>query len=569
MKQLCRKSKGSFEKILKIIEIKSERIYYFSIFFRKNLDIPLFPSHNYSGTPNRRNPSKKGISMFRPLDLVAIFLFLGAMAAMGIYFSHRNTSTEEYFLGNRAFPGWAVGISMLGTSISSVTFLAIPAAAYILDYRQAVSNLALPVAAVLAVAFFIPLFRRGRITSAFEYLEARYGVAMRSYAALSFVILQLIRLASVLFLVSIPVASMFGCHIVWVILIGGLVVGAYTVLGGIEAVIWTDVVQTVILLAGGLLCIGMILFLLPGGLGQVIEIGRAFDKFSPGPISFRLDDRTFFVVLLLGVVNFTTEYAGNQNVVQRYIAARSTREARKATLLCMCMSVPTWMSFFFLGSCLFAYYHVFPSAEVAALEADQVLPYFILHKTPPFVGGVIISACLAAAMSSLSSSINAVSTIWTIDFLRLMRRKSNDRFELVNAKLASGAAGIIMIAGAWGISLIPRESVYDLSAILGALLCSAGLTPFMLGFFTTRIGNRAILSGMYAALVFSVYNILNYFKLLPEPLQWNIHIYMAGPVCNGVMLAVALAYSLFRPEPVTEQLRGLTVWTLASPGKAD
>ena len=114
-----------------------------------------------------------------------------------------------------------------------------------------------------------------------------------------------------------------------------------------------------------------------------------------------------------------------------------------------------------------------------------------------------------------------------------------------------------------------QPSLEMLGAILGALLCSAGLTPFMLGFFTTRIGNRAILSGMYAALVFSVYNILNYFKLLPEPLQWNIHIYMAGPVCNGVMLAVALAYSLFRPEPVTEQLRGLTVWTLDSPGKAD
>ena len=203
------------------------------------------------------------------------------------------------------------------------------------------------------------------------------------------------------------------------------------------------------------------------------------------------------------------------------------------------------------------------------MKPDDVLPHFILTEIWPGVGGVIIAACLAAAMSSLSSSINAVSTIWTIDFLRLMRRKGNDRFELVNAKLASGAAGIIMIAGAWGISLIPRESVYDLSAILGALLCSAGLTPFMLGFFTTRIGNRAILSGMYAALVFSVYNILNYFKLLPEPLQWNIHIYMAGPVCNGVMLAVALAYSLFRPEPVTEQLRGLTVWTLDSPGKAD
>ena len=554
MKQLCRKSKGLFEKILKIIEIKSERIYYFSIFFRNNLDISSFPSHNYSGTPNRRNPSKKGISMFRPLDLVAIFLFLGAMAAMGIYFSRRNTSTEEYFLGNRAFPGWAVGISMLGTSISSVTFLAIPAAAYILDYRQAVSNLALPVAAVLAVAFFIPLFRRGRITSAFEYLEARYGIAMRSYAALSFVILQLIRLASVLFLVSIPVASMFGCHIVWVILIGGLVVGAYTVLGGIEAVIWTDVVQTVILLAGGLLCIGMILFLLPGGVGQVLEIGREFDKFSPGPISFRLDDRTFFVVLLLGVVNFTTEYAGNQNVVQRYVAARSTREARKATLLCMCMSVPTWMSFFFLGSCLFAYYHVFPSAEVAALEADQVLPYFILHKTPPFVGGVIISACLAAAMSSLDSSINAISTVVTIDFVKRFGRPRSDAQYLKIAKGIACAAGLFMILGAIGINYIPKESMNDFGLIVGSMFGGGMLAVFLLGFFSTRVGNRAILTATAAALLCNLVLMFNtFYGFLP------IHPYWTTIAVNGVLWPVGYLLGFLWPN--RRDLSGLTVWT--------
>ncbi|MGE4564785.1 MAG: sodium:solute symporter, partial [Victivallaceae bacterium] len=305
--------------------------------------------------------------MFRVSDMIAIGLFLGAMAWMGVYFSRKNKSTEDYFLGNRSFPGWAVGLSMLGTSISSVTFLAIPAAAYILDYRQAVTNLALPVAAILAIYIFIPFFRRGNAISAFEYLEERYGMLARSYAALCFVVLQAIRLALILYLVSIPVAAMLDVHIGYVIVIGGVIVGFYTVLGGIEAVIWTDVVQTIILLLGGVLCLGIIIYDLPGGISQVIEIGTKFDKFSPGPISFALDERTFLVVLLLGVVNFTTEYSSNQNVVQRYIAAKSTREARKATLICMFMSVPTWMSFFFLGTCLFAFYHVFPDPQVARL----------------------------------------------------------------------------------------------------------------------------------------------------------------------------------------------------------
>lgn len=503
------------------------------------------------------------------INLSVVALFLLGMAGMGVYFLKRNNSSEEYFLGGRKIPGWALGLSMVGTSISSITFLALPAAAFVLDYRQLTPNLFMPVAALIACWIFIPFFRRGLKTTAYEYLESRYGTGIRIYAALYSLLGQLLRLAIILYLVVLPLSEMLDISESTAILAFGVITCFYTVFGGIEAVVWTDVVQTVILLGGGLLCVAAVAFQLPGGLPQILEIGMEYDKFSLGPLDFSFSERTFWVMSLIGFIGFISEFSSNQNVVQRYIAAPTLREARKATLICIVMSLPTWIFFFFIGSCLFAYYKVFPSAEVAAMKPDDVLPHFILTEIWPGVGGVIIAACLAAAMSSLSSSINAVSTIWTIDFLRLMRRKSNDRFELVNAKLASGAAGIIMIAGAWGISLIPRESVYDLSAILGALLCSAGLTPFMLGFFTTRIGNRAILSGMYAALVFSVYNILNYFKLLPEPLQWNIHIYMAGPVCNGVMLAVALAYSLFRPEPVTEQLRGLTVWTLASPGKAD
>ena len=502
-------------------------------------------------------------------NIAVVVLFLFAMAGMGVYFLKRSNSSEEYFLGGRKIPGWALGLSMVGTSISSITFLALPAAAFVLDYRQLTPNLFMPVAALIACWIFIPFFRRGLKTTAYEYLESRYGTGIRIYAALYSLLGQLLRLAIILYLVVLPLSEMLDISESTAILAFGVITCFYTVFGGIEAVVWTDVVQTVILLGGGLLCVAAVAFQLPGGLPQILEIGMEYDKFSLGPLDFSFSERTFWVMSLIGFIGFISEFSSNQNVVQRYIAAPTLREARKATLICIVMSLPTWIFFFFIGSCLFAYYKVFPSAEVAAMKPDDVLPHFILTEIWPGVGGVIIAACLAAAMSSLSSSINAVSTIWTIDFLRLMRRKSNDRFELVNAKLASGAAGIIMIAGAWGISLIPRESVYDLSAILGALLCSAGLTPFMLGFFTTRIGNRAILSGMYAALVFSVYNILNYFKLLPEPLQWNIHIYMAGPVCNGVMLAVALAYSLFRPEPVTEQLRGLTVWTLASPGKAD
>ena len=502
-------------------------------------------------------------------NIAVVVLFLSAMAGMGLYFLKRNNNSEEYFLGGRKIPGWALGLSMVGTSISSITFLALPAAAFVLDYRQLTPNLFMPIAALIACWIFIPFFRRGLKTTAYEYLESRYGTGIRIYAALYSLLGQLLRLAIILYLVVLPLSEMLDIQESTAIFAFGIITCFYTVFGGIEAVVWTDVVQTIILLGGGILCVAAVILQLPGGLPQILEIGMKYDKFSLGPLDFSFNDRTFWVMSLIGFIGFISEFSSNQNVVQRYIAAPTLREARKATLICILMSLPTWIFFFFIGSCLFAYYKVFPSAEVAVMKPDDVLPHFILTEIWPGVGGVIIAACLAAAMSSLSSSINAVSTIWTIDFLRLMRYKENDRFELMNAKFASAAAGLIMIVGAWGISLVPRESVYDLSAILGALLCSAGLTPFMLGFFTTRVGNRAILCGMYAAMVFSFYNILNYFKMVPELLKRKIHIYKACPICNGVMLVAALVASLFLPAPATKQLMGLTVWTLDATDKND
>ena len=372
--------------------------------------------------------------------------------------------------------------------------------------------------------------------------------------------LQVVRLAMILYLVSIPIEGMLGIPILWIIIVGGAVVSVYTVFGGIEAVVWTDVVQTFILLGGGLLCLGLMVWELPGGFGQVIEIGTEFNKFSLGPMRGGFNERTFFAVLLLGLVNFTNEYASNQNVVQRYIASKSLREARKATLICMFMSVPTWMSFFFLGSCMFAFYHVFPEPAVAAMAADEVLPHFILTRTPPFVGGTIIAACLAAAMSSQSSSINAISTICTVDFVKRFGRVRSDRDCLVIAKLIAGAASVLMIGGAIAICYIPKESMNDFGLIIGSLFGGGVLSIFLLGFFTTRVGNCAVITGTAVALACNFYLMLNTFGWLPPVLALPVHSYWTTIIVNAVSFPVAYGVALFRPN--RRNLERLTVWTL-------
>ena len=499
---------------------------------------------------------------FRPLDLAAIIIYLAMMAGVGIWFSRRTATTEQYFLGGRAFAGWAIGLSMLGTSISSVTFLAFPAAAFALDWRQLVSNLALPLVAVLAIVVFIPFFRRGNTTSAFEYLGDRFGTVPRMYGTLSFILLQLIRLGKVLFLVSIPISLLTDWDIQLVIVAVGVFISFYTIAGGIEAVIWTDVVQSVVLWFGGALCFGVIVYQLPGGFGQVLEVGSAGGKFGVGPLDFNLSERTFWTVALIGIVSWLTMYSSDQNVVQRYLAARSLREARKATALYSVLAVLTWSFFFLLGTCVWVFYQVFPDSQIAGLEADEVFPWFILTQLPAGLAGLVISGVMAAAMSSLDSSINAIATITTVDLMKpWLAPGRSDRFYLLSARAVAVAASVAMIGGAMFFSRVEKESMNDLSWIVASVFGGCLLGLFMVGFFTRRVDNTAATIALVGAIVLNVYLGLCAAKLLPAQYTVEIHAYWTGVLVNLAFLAIALGVSLLRPTS-GQYLKGLTVWTL-------
>ncbi|MCA9087320.1 MAG: sodium:solute symporter [Planctomycetaceae bacterium] len=500
----------------------------------------------------------------RPLDLVVITLYLLGMAGVGAWFSQRNNSTEEYFVGNRSFPGWAIGLSMLGTSISSVTFLAFPAAAYVLDWRQLVSNLMLPAVAVLAIVIFIPFFRRGQLTSAFEYLEERFGPGARLYGTLSFILLQLIRLGKVLFLVSIPVSLLTGIEMNFVILAVGIFITFYTVAGGFDAVIWTDVAQSVVLLLGGLLCFGYIAWNLPEGPSQIFTIGAQHNKFSLGPMGFNFSERTFWTVALLGIVNWLTYLSSDQNIVQRYVASKSLKEARRATVTYALVAVPTWALFFFIGTCVFAWYQVYPDPEVASLEADQVFPYFILTQIPAGLAGLTIAGVLAAAMSSLDSSINAVATVATVDLLKpYLFPNRDDQFYLRSARWLAIGAAALMIGGAMLFKGIEKESTNDLSWIIASVFGGCLLGLFMVGFFTRRVDGFSAMTALVVSIVLNVYLGMCLAGWLPAAVTLTVHSYWVGIIVNLAFVAVAYGVSLFRTN--TRELKGLTVWSLGKP----
>ncbi|PHS10136.1 MAG: sodium:solute symporter [Blastopirellula sp.] len=499
----------------------------------------------------------------RILDLIVLVVYLGAMAAMGLFMASRNKSTEEYFVGGRSYSGWIIGISMLGTSISSVSFLAFPADAYKGNWSNLVSNWMLPIATVLAIAVFIPLFRSTRLTSAFEYLGHRFGAPLRIYGAIGFLLLQVIRIGSILFLVSMPVSLLFDVDIRIVIICAGIFVGFYTVVGGIDAVIWTDVIQSFVLCFGGILCVAYILYQLPGGFGQVLEVGSDIDlnKFSLGDFDFDLSRKTFWTVSILGLIHFIGQCCSDQTFVQRYIAAKSTREARKAAILYSIFAIPTWTFFFFLGTCVYVYYLQFPT-ESLPKDPDAVFPYFILHQIPPGIAGLVIAGVLAAAMSSLDSSLNSISTVFTIDFLKpYLAPNREDKYYLTVAKWVAVLFAVLMIAGALlFIELTKTYTVNQLTWIVASIFggCLTGL--FLVGFFTTRVKGNAAAFAVGVSIVANIYLNLMVFEMLPKQITFPLNELWVGAIINLLFIVVAYGASFLLPS-TSEDLSGLTVWT--------
>lgn len=510
------------------------------------------------------------------LDWTALIVYLGSILYLGIHFSRKNTNTEEYFVGGRSFPGWMIGLSLVGTSISSITFLAFPGDAYKTAWLRFLPNLMMPVAVLIAAYVFLPFFRRGNLTSAYQYLEGRFGPGVRVYGAAAFILTQLIRLSLILYLISLLLHELIGVNTTWSILIAGLFVAIYTVIGGIDAVIWTDVLQTLVLLIGGIITLIVIITHLPGGLGQIFSVAIADSKLSfadlvdgrlqPSPIGFSLQQKTISMMLIIGLFNFLTEYSGNQNTIQRYVASKSAKEARKGMFVGILTSIPIWTFYMFLGTALYVFFKVYPTHESVeildgARKAEQILPYFIIHYLPPGVTGFVIAAALAAAMSSLDSSINAVSTVSIVDiYKRHFVKNRTDRHYLVMAWIFAGFAAAFMIVGAILLANTKATTFQDTATILSSLAGGGLLGMFMLGFFTKKGDSRAVFFGIVSTLIFTLWTILAKKGLLPDALSVPFDLYYTGIVGNFVMFVIGYMAALIFPGKKRD-LTNFTVWT--------
>lgn len=495
-----------------------------------------------------------------PIDLTIMVVYLAGMIYIGIHFSRKSRTTEGYFLGDKSAPSWVLGLSMIAAKISSVTFLALPAAAFALDWRLFVPNLAIIPIALLAIWLLVPFFRRAAHTTAFEYLNNRFGAGARLYGSIIFLVSQALRLGSIVYLAAIPIELFTGISPIWIMIFIGGFCTAYTVIGGIQAVIWTDAIQAIILYLGGIAALVVMINGVPGGLVEIFQVASADGKFSLGPMNWDLGDRTFWTMLIVGLNLWIFAYTSDQVLIQRYLAAKDLKQARAAGWSSAFLCLPTWAFFFLLGTALYVYFKVNPSEMVSGLPADSVFPHFILTQMPHGLSGLVIAGVLSAAMGSLSAALNAFATVATVDIVRpyLLKGKT-DRTYAITAKMLTGLAAVLMFAIGFAFNAATKESFVDLSQQIAGVI--GGVVPafFLLGFFAVKVNARVLWQSFTVAFLLNVYLALVEWKLIPNFLHLHVHPYLIASVVVVVMIVLAVVLSLVqRVSP--ERRPGLIVF---------
>ncbi len=437
---------------------------------------------------------------FGILDYLVFLAYMGGLVWMGVFLSKREKSTEDFFLAGRRIPWWAAGLSIFGTQLSAITFMAVPALVYRTDWIYFPGALMIIAAAPVIVRFYLPFFRRLNVTTAYEYLELRFNPAVRLAGSAAFLLFQLGRMGIVLYLPSLALATVTGADVTLCILfMGGLAV-LYTVLGGIEAVVWTDVLQVIVLFGGAVVCLVVILLDLPGGPGEVFLLGGKAGKFRMFDFSWGIATTAFWVVILGRFLEQFVSYSADQTVVQRYLTTKDEKKAARSIWTNAVLSFPALLVFFFLGTALWTFFRERPELLDPLGKADDILPHFIVHMLPTGIAGLVVAGLFAASMSSLDSSMNSMATVLVTDWVkRFQKKKRSEASYLVLARLLTLLIGILGTGSALWMAYSGSTSMWDsYTRVIG--LFGGGLAGlFAAGIFSRRTTGAGALVGFAAS----------------------------------------------------------------------
>lgn len=489
---------------------------------------------------------------FANTSIIVLGVYLGGLVFMGLYFSKREKSTDDFFKAGGRIPWWAAGLSIFGTQLSAITFMAIPAKSYATDWTWFIMNMTIVIVAPFIIFLFLPFYHRLNVTTAYEYIEKRFNVVLRVLASAMFMIFQFARIGIVLYLPSIALSVVTGIDIQLCITIMALLSIAYTVMGGIEAVIWTDVIQVIVLLGGACLVLFTIPAHIQGGLGCMIDLALDADKLRLFDFHFCLKSPTLWVLVFGGIGANLISYGSDQTVIQRYMTTGSEKEAARGIWTNAILTIPASLLFFGLGTALYAFFRSNPEAlNISMGMTDAIFPWYIATQLPAGVAGLLIAGIFAAAMSSLDSSMNSVATAFTTDFYRRFQPLTEDHICLRIARVVTVVVGICGMCFALAMATWDIQSLWtEFSKYIG--LFGGGLGGlFILAIFTRRANSRGALIGLIASAV------LQYF------LQVGSAVHGVLFAATGMISCVVVGYlaSLVMPGS-GKDLSGLTLYSL-------
>ncbi len=479
------------------------------------------------------------------IDLIIFALFTLGVVVFGCSFYRKGNTSAEFTQAGRSLPGWVVGMSIFATYVSSISYIGYPGKAFASNWNAFVFSLSVPIASYFAAKYFVPFYRKGGSVSAYTFLEKKFGRWARLYASLCYLLTQIARMGSILYLLAVPMYILMGWNLHVVIIATSIAIILYSMLGGLRAVIWADAIQGMILIGGALLCLIILLFSMPDGPMQAFDLAihsPQGNKFSLGAFTSDLSTSTFWVCLIYGIFINLQNYGIDQNYVQRYHAAKTDKDARFSALFGGYLFIPVSALFFLIGSVLYSYYtaHTGMLPDEIAAKPDYVFPYFIVHGLPVGLRGLLIASIFAAGMSTVSTSVTSAATIILTDYYKPLVKKSSERQDVFVLRLSSVIVGVIGIVVA--IAMLSVESIIDAWWKLSSIFSGGMLGLFLLGILPRRISQTAALLGCILGIIVIAWISLASTMGLPGP---HLHEYLAIVLGTTTIFITGFLLSLF------------------------
>jgi SSS family solute:Na+ symporter len=433
------------------------------------------------------------------IDIIVFLLFTGGVVAFGCSFFKKKGTSEEFTSAGRSLPGWVVGMSIFATYVSSISYLGYPGKAFSGDWNAFVFSLSIPIASYFAARYFVPFYRSQDSISAYSFLENRFGPWARIYASSCYLLTQIARTGSILYLLALPMNVLLGWHIQTIIVVTSVAIVLYSMLGSMKAVIWTEAIQGIILIGGALVCMFILLFDMPGGPVQTFSIAMEDGKFSLGSFGSSLSESTFWVCLIYGIFTNLQNYGIDQSYVQRYHTAKNEKEAKFSALFGGYLFIPVSAVFFMIGTGLYAFYKVHPGILPDGVGADYVFPFFIVNELPVGLTGLLIASIFAAGMSTIATSVTSSSTIILTDYYQRFRKHAGNRERMLVLKLSSVGVGVAGILVAFAFMSV--QSALDAWWALASIFSGGMLGLFLLGYISRKARNFDAVLGVVCGVI--------------------------------------------------------------------